>query len=113
MKIMRANYDKPHRCPMWSGPAFKGSDGECASGSFAKEFYIERYWYNKDPYWRFHKCRTCGTVVLPVYLQNLDPSWWKHKIKWKWRDFTYELRLRWEDWKYYRELDKQDKGKVG
>jgi hypothetical protein len=102
MKIMRSNYDKAHRCPGWAGPALKGIEPSiCASGSFAKEFHIQQYWYNKDPYWRFHKCRTCGTVVLPSNFRKFDPVWWK-----------FAAQRKWDNWKYERELDKRNKNNL-
>ena len=95
-KIMRVNYDKPHRCPTWSGPGWKGGKGECESGSFSRVFYEEEYYQNKKPEWRFHTCESCGVVVLPEVLKNLDPTWWKHRmgvmrrnIGYKWDDFLY------------------------
>lgn len=114
MKIMRSNYDKAHRCPGWSGPALKDIEPSiCDGGSFAQTFGNERYWHNVDPYWRFHKCRTCGTLVLPSNFRYFDPVWWKFVAERKWQDFKFEVSIRWDNWKYERELDKQDKGKVG
>lgn len=114
MKIMRSNYDKAHRCPASSGPAFKYNKVDtCNGGSFAKEFYIEQYWYNKNPYWRFHKCRTCGTVVLPSNFRYFDPVWWKYAVQRKLSNLQFEVMYRWNNWRYERELDKQGKGKVG
>jgi len=105
MKIMRVNYDKPHRCPTWSGPGWSGGKGECAGGSFARVFHEEEYHQRKRPEWRFHTCESCGVVVLPEVLKNLDPTWWTHRIRVRVRNIQY----RWADWKYWRELDKQEK----
>lgn len=110
MKIMRSNYDKAHRCPAATGPAFKYNKVDtCDGGSLSQQFYEEEYWHNKKPEWRFHKCRTCGTVVLPSNFRNFDPVWWKFVAERKWRDFKFEVSIRWDNWKYERELDKQDK----
>lgn len=79
MKIMRSNYDKFHRCPNWSGPAFKAGNGDCPGGSLAPQMYgVDGK--RKAPLWRFHQCASCGTVVLPAVLRNFDPSWWKWKL---------------------------------
>lgn len=88
MKIMRSNYDKPHRCPTWSGPAWKGGDGDCASGSFASYMYEQRLWQ-----WRFHKCSECGVIVLPVITKWVDPSWIKWRIEKRIDRWKYELEL--------------------
>lgn len=94
MKIMRSNYDKMHRCPNWSGPAFKGGDGDCPGGSLSSQMYPADG-RNTHPRWRFYTCYQCGTVVLPNVLRNLDPTWWAWRIEWKTRNLRYKI----EQWK--------------
>lgn len=86
MRVMRSNYDKPWRCPNWSGPALKAGDGPCPSGSGARMFSL----YGRSAKWRFWLCRECGTLVLPAILRLLDPSWWAYCINWKIGDWRYE-----------------------
>lgn len=76
MKIMRSNYDKPHRCPDWSGPAMKNGTGDCPGGSLSVQMY-GKDGKRKGAFWRFHKCTKCGTIVLPFILRKLDPSWYR------------------------------------
>lgn len=121
MKIMRSNYDKKHRCPNWSGPALKGSGGDCPGGSLARQMY-GTMGEKKHAEWKFFVCYQCGTIVLPNVLKNLDPSWWRYKAGWairnwkdpSWREYTLERKFggivyRIQDWKYEREMSKFDK----
>ncbi|MBG0738801.1 hypothetical protein IV500_05125 [Paeniglutamicibacter antarcticus] len=80
MKFSRSNYDKPHRCPGWSGPAWKSGPGEsgCEGGSLAVQFGDDSDKWERlyKPHWTMYRCVTCGIYVLPSVLKNLDPSWW-------------------------------------
>lgn len=88
VKIMRSNYDKMHRCPNGSGPAFKGWTGDCP-GSLSRQMYPAD---GRDihPRWKFFVCYQCGTIVLPNVLRNLDPAWWKFKIDRKFMDWKLD-----------------------
>lgn len=85
---MRMNYDKPHRCPTWSGPAWKRGKGDCASESFASYMYQQPHWQ-----WRTQHCRECGVITIPYVTRYVDPSW----IAWR-------IKRRFTDWKYDREM---------
>lgn len=58
--ISRPDYDKPNRCPGWSGPAARGRWGRrnCPGGTLGETG--DRWWY-----WLPHRCPTCGLIVLP------------------------------------------------
>lgn len=99
MKIMRSNYDKKHRCPNWSGPAFKGGVGDCPGGSLSRQMY-GTLGEKRHAEWKFFVCYQCGTIVLPNILRNLDPSWWKFAAGRK-KD---RLLDKYEDWKYERQM---------
>lgn len=80
MIIMRSNYDKPLRCPAWSGPAMKWSkiDFICPGGM------LRSMYYQKHPQYWFHRCPECGTVVLPFAWRKLSIPWWIDEYKmWK------------------------------
>lgn len=94
MKIMRSNYDKKHRCPDWSGPAFKGGTGDCPGGSLSRQMYGHDGG-KKYVDWKFYVCYQCGTIVLPPILRHVDPSW----IKWR-------MERRVANWKYEREMNR-------
>ena len=87
MKIMRSNYDKPWRCPGWSGPAFRSRDRGCPSGSGAQMFLR----YGRAAPWKFWRCPECGTLVLPAGWCWFDPTY----IVWR-------IRRAIEDWRYER-----------
>ena len=74
VKIRRSNYDKPWRCPDWSGPAWKSRDGSCPGGMLPWQEH-------RLPEWRFFRCADCGTVVLPNVLKWLDPSWLRFVVE--------------------------------
>lgn len=83
MRVMRANYDKPHRCPTWSGPAlvWSNTDAQCESGSIQMG-YEKRFWSFK-----VNRCGKCGVYVLPVILHWFD---WRYianeisSLKYRW-----------------------------
>ena len=81
MAVMMPNYDKPWRCPDWSGPRWKGGTGDCPGGSTA------RWWGEPGAEWRVHTCPECGTRILPYALRLLDPSyywglkWWQVRLR--------------------------------
>ena len=81
MAVMRANYDKPWRCPAWSGPALRGprkNAPACDGGSLAQTLTGERLWQ-----YRSHRCPLCGTLVLPSILVWVDFESWKAGILWR------------------------------
>jgi len=94
VKIMRSNYDKPHRCPTWSGPAWKGGGDDCESGSFASYMYYKSDGSTRHLWqWRFFRCSECGVIVLPVITKWVDPSWIKWRIEKRIANWKYELEL--------------------
>lgn len=64
----------------------KGGNGDCPGASLARQMYGEDG-NRKAPHWRFHKCKECGTIVLPFILRKVDPTWWYDRYEnWKrWR----------------------------
>lgn len=69
MRVMRKNYDKPNRCPSWSGPAWKGETRtECEGGSTG-------YYLDNCNEWNFHRCKKCGVWTLPFSTRWVDPAW--------------------------------------
>lgn len=92
MRIRRHCYDKPHRCPGWSGGGRKLAPERqtiCPSGSFAPYMYEQRLWK-----WRFHRCDKCGTVALPVVVKYFDPFWW---VKWEMPMWKRDLVWWWKE----------------
>lgn len=72
IQISRLNYDKPHRCPTWSGGGWRNGDAadpRCTA-SFASFMYRRTAWK-----WRPVQCRRCGLVCLPYVTRWLDPTW--------------------------------------
>lgn len=90
MRVMRRNYDKPHRCPGWSGPAFKADRIDGIDSSRCA--YLGP---NGDPNrkgrtsngpetwnsWGLVRCPGCRTWVLPYWMRWIDPSYLAWKIK--------------------------------
>jgi hypothetical protein len=74
---MRSDYNKPHRCPAWSGPAWIAKDTRttCPSGSVGYRYEL-RAWK-----WRPARCPKCGTVSLPYVLRWLDWRTWQ--LEWQ------------------------------
>lgn len=89
-RVVRPNYDKQHRCPAWSGPAWRTSpdDGVCPGGYITFDY--------DDPRWRWkpHQCAACGTVVLPDVVRLLDPNWWRKVACRALSDWKYERTWR-------------------
>jgi hypothetical protein len=75
LRIRRACYDKPHRCPGWAGGGFKYAKTKvCENG------YIP-YSDSKFDRWSFKRCTTCGTVRLPIVGRWVDPTWLAYWVK--------------------------------
>ena len=85
MRISRANYDKPHRCPGWSGPAGKASPdiSRCDGGSLAREYAADSEAWKRlyKPHYTMYRCTGCGLRVLPFALRKLEPSYWFDKLR--------------------------------
>lgn len=95
--VRRHNYDKPWRCPGWSGGGLstpRPSRDICNGGSFAPH-------WGKGCGWHFHACPECGTVAIPHVTRWLDPTYyWYIKFRdWRWalRDW-HEDRVRARGW---------------
>jgi hypothetical protein len=95
VRVMRRNYDKPHRCPGWSGPAFKagrieGIDADLCGYLGPRE--LDGSGLRSGPAaWNSYglvRCPGCKTWVLPVWARWLDPTY----LAWK-------LRRRIKDWR--------------
>lgn len=76
MTVMRANYDKLHRCPGWSGGGWDGIDVPvCAGKTSAAGIYERRLWAVR-PYTH----EECGTLILPSALRWFEPQ----TYRWQW-----------------------------
>lgn len=79
MRVMRRNYDKPHRCPGWSGPAFKagrieGIDAD-KCGYLGPRRLVEARTRNGPAPWMSYglvQCPGCKTWVLPYWARWID-----------------------------------------
>ena len=78
-RVMRSNYDKPQRCPDWSGPALKLGDGDCPGGSRASLGDGMGKW----DHWTMWRCPECGVHVLPFILRKLDPTYYIANLIWR------------------------------
>lgn len=82
MSLVRKNYDKPNRCPGWSGSGIleypwetkQNSKVTCegASSGYYNDHSVSGVYAN----FNFHKCTECGTVTLPIVLEYIDPEYW-------------------------------------
>lgn len=92
------NWDKSHRCPVWSGPKFNGPldpDG-CDSGSIRVGGDPEMYPYMQP--WRAGTCTVCGCRTFPYVTNWLHPGY-----------VTWHLLGRFA---WYRRLSARTEGKV-
>lgn len=96
-RVMRMNYDKHHRCPAWSGPAWVFRDNkDCEGGSITIDY--DRWWWGIRPY--FHK--PCGTLVLPYHSRWFEwrtYRWlaWRMISDWKYERLNRRLERRWDE----------------
>lgn len=85
--LRRHCYDKFWRCPGWAGGGWRSPRRQrCAGGSLlvpdswnrdrTAVLPPDRWWR-----WRWHRCRKCDVVTLPVAVQWIDPTWWAWKIR--------------------------------
>ncbi len=93
MRLSRPDYDKPHRCPGWSGPGWNlagagwwkvsARTDRCDDGSIrtlTRNDHPGRFGYPGEHRWRFGRCNKCDIVTWPVVTRWLDPTW----LKWAW-----------------------------
>lgn len=87
MRVMRRNYDKPWRCPGWSGPAFKWKHisgvNEFKCGYLGPRRLVECRSRNGPQAWNSYglvHCPGCKTWVLPYWARWLDVSYLAWKI---------------------------------
>lgn len=106
------NWDKSHRCPVWSGPKFAGpyaADGCPGGGTVRIDGNIEVYPHDRP--WRAGTCMGCGCRVFPLALNWLHPGYLayfgRRRIRDWWDDLAYRLRRaglriedRYYDWRY-------------
>lgn len=97
MRVMRRNYDKPHRCPGWSGPAFKaqtlwGIDPELCAYLGPRRL-VEARVRNGPEAWHSYglvRCPGCKTWVLPYWMRWTDPSYLVWKISRRIKDWRLD-----------------------
>lgn len=108
---LTANWDKSHRCPVWSGPKFAGAydeDGCPEGGTVRIDGDIEVYPYDRP--WRAGTCMACGCRVFPLALNWLHPTWvsfivdrrlrsWLEGQRWRWQRRWWQMLDRIDDWR--------------
>lgn len=68
MRFAQCNYDKPHRCPGWSGSGWTlNKRNRCIGGTTWLGDPYSRFWYLK-----VRRTACCGTYVLPHALVWLN-----------------------------------------
>lgn len=125
MYLRRHDYNKPHRCPGWSGGGWRGTYDdiepndwdEDSLGPFKDHGSRRRHWWQakdrcnsghiwtrdlEDPWMalRFGRCTTCDVRTIPLITQWVDPTWlWFCFTRWckyTWWDIRDHKR-RWVD----------------
>lgn len=101
MKIAQSDYDKPHRCPGWSGSGWTYNkrdwcdDPQMPEGwsrwgrDMPNSIYGTRLWFL-----RVHRTACCGTYVLPYSLVWLNWRTWTNGVGWMLLRQKFEM-LRW------------------
>lgn len=85
MRISRPCYDKPHRCPGWTGGGERYARvNRCPAGGRIPIDYERRGWQL-----RFHRCPDCRVIVLPWLVCWTSPSWWRRTIRLMVDDLVY------------------------
>jgi hypothetical protein len=84
-RISRPCWNKPHRCPGWTGGGYKyPKNSRCDNGRISTKPRIIRIG-NFEPYetdhpgsnsWRIGKCNKCNVVTIPWALRYLDPRYY-------------------------------------
>ena len=74
MRAVRKDYDKPNRCPGWSGSGIREYPWEhgkpfCDGG-------FSGYYTDDCNNWRVHRCYVCGLRTLPFATTYIDPDWY-------------------------------------
>lgn len=102
MKLSRADYNKPWRCPGWSGQ----HPAKCAGGSLAAFYSADGYkWKNLyKPHWTVYQCPKCGIYILPFILRYIEPGELLSMLKWKIRDLKWKIL----EWRYARDWRRAD-----
>jgi hypothetical protein len=87
MYLRRHCYDKPWRCPGWSGGGWRYTDDtRCESG------HLDIFDGNRFPSWRFSRCNRCDVRAIPYVTRWLD---WTY-VGWRLMRFAGHLKDRWE-----------------
>ena len=96
MRIARCDYDKPHRCPGWSGTGWTYNKRDFCDGGSPRWAKEEDAYRGSSLMWEFKVRKTvcCGTYVLPHFLVWFEP----HTYAWKARVLSWRIR----DWWYWR-----------
>lgn len=80
VRLSRPCYDKYHRCPGQVGGGMKYAKRQRCKGGRIVVDYERPLWR-----WRFHRCDTCGVIVLPYHSHWLDPTDWNWRVRWQLR----------------------------
>lgn len=90
---MIPNFDKPRRCPCWSGPGWDWPEQagrcHCPSG------YV--YSWDDGERWKVGRCHKCGHAVLPPWSRWLFPSFSVYQLRRRIRNTASDREER-ADW---------------
>lgn len=83
---MQCDYNKPHRCPGWSGAGWKmNRRNNCydllGPGEHRWRKYGDNSGYGPGWQWMFRSTNCCNTLVLPYVLRWLNWRTYYYKIK--------------------------------
>jgi hypothetical protein len=81
-RIARCDYNKPHRCPGWSGAGWTFNRHDWCDGVASRRWLHDRDRDYQGLWWlRVRKTACCGTYVLPHILVWLDwRTWTPHRV---------------------------------
>lgn len=84
-RLMLCDYDKPHRCPGWSGSGWSynkrdSCDDVLPDGVRRWRRYADASGYGPGWQWMIRRTNCCDTLVLPYVLR------WLH-----WRTYYYKI----------------------
>jgi hypothetical protein len=80
MYIRRHNYDKPWRCPGWSGGGWRYAGRlRCPNGSL--DIYNRPLRKEARDHWRLSRCSKCDVRAIPYVTRWLDPTYLWFRLK--------------------------------
>jgi hypothetical protein len=79
MRISLPDFDKPYRCPGWSGAGWKYNDEDWCNGTAGHTRRWSNWVHKLHPRISLNLIRRthcCGTIVLPLWTRWFDPETW-------------------------------------